>query len=308
VSAEWKSRENGSNEHVSDLLSAYVHDGLADDARAHVQDHLAICSVCRDDHMLATAVAEAAQRHLQAVPMLSLALLDHVWREIDTPPPYVATIRAAKRHALLLWRVTCAQLAIVPKGIWVASAAVLFIALVLASAWRDGAFPPSVLGLLLAPMAAAGVAFLCDQDADVSLEIALTTPTSPRVTLFCRFLLVFGYNTALALGGALFLTLAHHADFALLISYWLGPMLLLASIGLVLTVRFGAFVGAIVVSALWCLRAFGLVWTSLQATIEINVTLPILWRTTPALIAFSLALLVIAAIALPTEFNAARDQ
>jgi hypothetical protein len=204
--------------------------------------------------------------------------------------------------------VTRAQLAIIPKGIWAASAAVLFIAVVLASAWRDGAFPPSLLGLLLAPMAATGVAFLCNQDADAGLEIALTTPTSPRVTLFCRFLLVYGYNTALALGGALFLTMARHADFALLASYWFGPMLLLASIGLVLTVRFGAFVGAIVVGALWCLRALGLAWTSLHASIEINATLPILWRTTPALIALSLALLVIAAMALPTEFNAARDQ
>jgi hypothetical protein len=308
VSAEWESKDHRPKEHITDLLSAYVHDRLADDARAHVEDHLANCSVCRDDHMLATVVAEAAQRRLQAVPMPSLALLDHVWREVDTPTPYVATLRTAKRHALLLWRLTRAQLAIISKGIWVASAAVLFIAVVLASAWRDGALPPSLLGLLLAPMAAAGVVFLCDQDADAGLEIALTTPTSPRMTLFSRFLLVYGYNTVLALGGALFLTLARHADFALLTSYWLGPMLLLASIGLVLTVRFGAFVGGMVVGALWCLRAFGLVWASLHATIEINVTLSILWRTTPALIAFSLALLVIAAIALPTEFNAARDQ
>jgi hypothetical protein len=255
-----------------------------------------------------TAVTEVAQRSLQAVPAPSLALLDQVWHEIDTPPLHVAVARAAKRQARLLWRVTRAQLPLIPKGIWVASAVVLFIAVLLASVWRDGAFPPSFLGLLLAPMAAAGVAFLCDPDADVGLEIALATPTSPRVTLFCRFLLVYGYNTTLALSGALYLTLAHHADFVSLASYWFGPMLLLAGIGLVLTVRFGAFIGAIVVGALWCLRALGLVLASLRATMEINATLPVLWRTSPAIMAFSLALLVVAAIALPTEINAARDQ
>jgi hypothetical protein len=307
MSADWEPRDQGAEEHVTDLLSAYVRNRLAGDADAQIQQHLAICSVCRDDYALATAVTEAAQRRLQAVPAPSLALLDQVWREIDTSAPYVVMARSAKRKARLLWHVTRAQLPLIPKGIWIASAAVLFIAVLLASVWRDGAFPPSLLGLLLAPMAAAGVAVLCDQDADAGLEIALATPTSPRVTLFCRFLLVYGYNTALALGGVLFLTLAHHADFALLTSFWLGPMLLLASSGLVLTVRFGAFVGAIVVGALWCLRALGLVWTSLHATVEINATLPILWRTTPALIALSLALLVIAVMSLPTEFNAARD-
>jgi hypothetical protein len=306
VSADQEPRDQRTEGHITDLLSAYVRNRLADDA--HVQVHLAACSLCRDEYALVTAVTEVAQRSLQAVPAPSLALLDQVWHEIDTPPLYVAVARAAKLQGRLLWRVTRAQLPLIPKGIWVASAAVLLLAVLLASVWHDGVFPPSFLGLLLAPMAAAGVAFLCDPDADVGLEIALATPTSPRVTLFCRFLVVYGYNTTLALGGALFLTLALHADFVSLASYWFGPMLLLASIGLVLTVRFGAFIGAIVVGALWCLRALGLVLASLRATMEINATLPVLWRTSPALMAFSLALLVIAAIALPTEINAARDQ
>jgi hypothetical protein len=305
MSADWAPQDQVTEEHVTDLLPAYVHHALAADDQIHVQDHLAGCAICRDDYALAMAVAEGAQRQLLAVPVPPLALLDRVWREIDTPVPAMAIISAAQRQARRLWRLTRAQLPLIPKGIWVASAAALFIAVLIASIWRDGAFPPSLLGLLLAPMAAAGVAFLCDQDADAGLEIALATPTSPRVTLFCRFLLVYGYNVALAFGGALFLSIAHHIDFALLASYWVGPMLLLASIGLVLSVRFGAYAAAIVIGALWCLRVLGL---ALATTNVAYVSLPILWRTSPALLVFALALLVIAAITFPDEINTARDQ
>ena len=305
MSADRTPTDQGSDGHITDLLSAFIHDSLTRDTHMHVRNHLASCAMCRDDYALATAVTEGAQQQLQAVPAPSLALLNHIWREIDKPTPPVVIVSAVQRHARLLWRLTRAQLPLIPKGIWVASAAVLFLAILIASLWRDGAFPPPLLGLLLAPMAAAGVAFLCDQDADAGLEIALATPTSPRVTLFCRFLLVYGYNTALALGGALFLALGRHGDFALLTSYWFGPMLLLASIGLVLTVRFGAFAGAIVVGALWCLRVLGL---ALATTHVADASLPILWRTSPALLVFAIVLLLIAALVLPTEIHTARDQ
>ena len=305
MSADRAARDHTTDGHVTHLLSAYVLNRLADDEHQHVQAHLADCAMCRDDYALAMAVVEGADRQLQAVPVPSFALLDRVWSEIDAPAPRAALIAsAAERQTRLLWRLTRAQLPLLPKGIWVASAATLFIAVLIASLWRDGAFPPSLLGLLLAPVAAAGVAFLGDQDADPGLEIALATPTSPRMTLFCRFLLVFGYNTALALGGALFLALAHHVEFALLTSYWFGPMLLLASLGLALTVRFGAFVGAVVIGALWCLRVLGLALAPLQT----GPSLPILWRTSPALVLCAIALLAIAAIMLPTEINTAKDQ
>jgi hypothetical protein len=172
---------------------------------------------------------------------------------------------AVERQTRRLWRLTNAQLPLIPKGIWVASAGAVYIVALVASFWRDNAFPPALLGLLLAPVMAVGVAFLSDQDAEPGLEIALATPTSPRTTLLCRFLLVFAYNTALALCGSLFLTIARHFDFALLASYWAGPMLLLTSISLVQTVRFGAFAGAIAVGALWCLRVLELALAPFQA-------------------------------------------
>jgi hypothetical protein len=213
-----------------------------------------------------------------------------------------------ERHARRLWSLLCAQLPLIPKGTWVASAAALLIAILIASVWHGDTPPPSLLGLLLAPVAAAGVALLCDQDTDLGLEIALATPASPRTTLLCRFVLVYGYNTALALGGALFLTMARHADLGLLTSYWVGPMLLLAGIGLVLTTRFGAFAAMVAIGALWCLRVLGLVLSPLQIGDGIGASLPILWHTSPALIVFSIALLVIAALLLPTEITTAGDR
>ncbi len=309
MSADRAARDHVTDGHVADLLSAYVHNRLAADEHLRVQAHLADCAMCRDDYALATAVVEGAQRQLQAVPVPSFALLDRVWSEIDAPAPRAALIASAvERQARLLWRLTRAQVPLIPKGIWVASAGTVFIAVLIASLWRGGAFPPSFLGLLLAPVAAAGVAFLGNQNADPGLEIVLATPTSPRMTLFCRFLLVFGYNTALALGGSLFLAMARHIDFALLTSFWFGPMLLLASLGLALTVRFGGFVGVVVIGAIWCLRMLGLAQAPLQTANGIGASLPVLWRISPALVLCAIALLAIAAIMLPTEINTAKDQ
>jgi hypothetical protein len=308
MSADQAPQDHISDEHITHLLSAYIHNWLASDGHSQVQAHLADCAKCRDDYALATAVIAGAQRQLQAIPAPSVAVLDRVWREIDAPTPSVAVIASVvEGRARRLWRLTRAQPPLIPKGIWVASAGAVFVAVLIASLWRDGAFPPSLLGLLLAPVAAAGVAFLGDQDADPALEIALATPTSPRTTLFCRFLLVYGYNTVLALSGSLLLTVAQHTDFLLLASYWVGPMLLLASIGLVLTVRFGAFVGAIAIGALWCLRVLGLVLAPLQTANEVDTSLPVLWRTSPTLVLVAVILLVVAALTLPTEINTARD-
>jgi len=308
MSADRTPQDHTSDEHITDLLSAYAHQWLTADEHSRVQAHLADCAMCRDDYALATAVVAGAQRQLQIIPAPSVALLDRVWGEIDAPTPRVALIASVvEGHAQQVWRLTRAQLPLIPKVIWVASAGAVFIAVLIASLWRDGAFPPSLLGLLLAPVAAAGVAFLGDQDADPALEIALATPTSPRTTLFCRFLLVYGYNAALALSGSLFLTAAQHVDFPLLASYWVGPMLLLTSIGLVLTVRFGAFVGAVAVGALWCLRVLGLALAPLQSTNRVDASLPVLWRTSPTLVLVAVILLVVAAITLPTEINSAKD-
>jgi hypothetical protein len=85
-------------------------------------------------------------------------------------------------------------------------------------------------------------------------------------------------------------------------------MLLLASLGLALTVRFGAFVGAVVIGALWCLRVLGLALAPLQTANGIGASLPVLWSTSPALVLCAIALLAIAAIMLPTEINTAKDQ
>jgi hypothetical protein len=310
MSADLERTGRMDDEHVTDLLPSYVRDALPAAIRLRVQDHLAACVLCRDELALATAVVEGDQRRLQAVPVPSFAVLDRVWAEIDAPARHgiPAWWSDVVRQLRLVWSLLRAQMALIPKGVWVASGGALSVALLISSVWRDGAFPPFLLGLLLTPAAAASVAVLCDPEADPGLEVALATPTSPRLTLFARFVLVYIYNTALALGGTLFLSIAHRVDFALLASYWVGPMLLLASVGLVLTVRFGAFIGAVVVSGIWCLRVLGFVLTQATGQNGVDASLPVLWRTSPAIVFAAAGLLIIAAIALPTELRAVRDR
>src|SRR5690242_7052955 len=117
MNADQTSLDHAPNEHVINLLSAYIHNALAACDRIHVENHLAGCAICRDEYALAEAMTTGIRRELQAVASPSLTLLDQVWREIDMPSPAAAIMSAAWRHARQLWSLTRAQAPLIPKGI-----------------------------------------------------------------------------------------------------------------------------------------------------------------------------------------------
>src|SRR5262249_8462448 len=107
------------------------------------------------------------------------------------------------------------------------------------------------------PLATAiGVAFIYGPEQDPGLEIALGTPTSPRLVLLCRLALVYGYNFALALVVTGLLVLVRGAPFSLLTSVLLGPMLLLGGLSLLLSITVGSLAGAGAAIGLVLLRLF----------------------------------------------------
>jgi hypothetical protein len=296
--------------HVADLLPDYINATLSATERERVRMHLAACAACRDELALWQGIAGATRERLAtlAVEPPSLALLDGVWAQIDAPAPiyrrapegaaYIA--RATWRHATYAWQVLRAQAPLVPRGIWLLSAAAIALTFFVVSLWPGKEIPPTLLRIVLPLVTAAGIAFIYGPEQDPSLELALATPTSPRLVLLCRLVLVVGYNVALALGVTLLLVLVRGAPFALLASVWIGPMLLLAGLSLLLSVTVSTMAGVASAIGLVLLRLFTSTLGALGGRVSLDTWqlghLDALWQTTPALLALALVLYIAAVL------------
>jgi hypothetical protein len=299
-------------DHIADLLPGYVNATLDATETGRVRTHLAQCAACRDELTLWQGIAGAARERLNSTEIAapSPVLLSGVWTRIDAPSPISvrarratsAAGRRAMRQAVRTWRVLRAQAPLIPKGIWIPSAAVLALAFLLASVWSGNATPSALLGLVVPLVTAVGVALIYGPEQDPGLELTLSTPTSPRLVLLCRLALVFGYNLGLATLVTLLLALFRGASFALIASVWLGPMLLLAGLSLLFSVTAGAVagVGSAVVLAL--LRLFADSLDVPGGHIDAAAwRLEALWRTSPAVLAVAVVLIALAVLLAPRQ-------
>mgnify|MGYP001206771481 CR=1 FL=1 len=230
---------------VTDLLAAYVSGGLGEAERRGVAEHLDQCAECARQQEEWVALREAVRARQPAVS-LHPALLQNVRLRVaparPTPDP---------RTLLIL---LMAQAPLVRQQIWAASALVLTLGcLVALSAGRGGG---SVLALLAPVVAAVGVGFIYGPGNDPPLELALATPTSPRLILLARLTLVCGYDLLLAILASLLVVGMGQAPGSLahLISLWLGPMLLLSALSLWLSLWRGPATGVLVALAAWAVR------------------------------------------------------
>jgi hypothetical protein len=147
---------------------------------------------------------------------------------------------------------------------------------------------------------ALGLAFVYGPEHDPGLEIALATMVSPRLVLLCRLLPVLGYNLLLSLGVTLIAVALHGGDFALLISFWAGPMLLLSSLSLALSIGVGTVIGAGVASGLWLLHLMVATLSSSAAPAKSALVLPSgFWQTTPAMLVLACLLFLVALAYVP---------
>jgi hypothetical protein len=149
------------------------------------------------------------------------------------------------------WTLLRAQAPIVGRRVWAASALVLLIGIpvTLLAGARDGGY----LALVAPAVAAAGIAFVYGPEADPSLELALATPTSPRLVLLARLTIVLGFDVLLALAASALLAAAglSPAGFEALVGGWLGPMLMVSALSLCAAVRFGPAAGIGAGVGLW---------------------------------------------------------
>lgn len=226
------------------LLGEYAAGALSGSTAADVAAHLRSCSQCSAELAQWSAVRQAARTALPPVAPERRLLVAVQQQLAPAPSPW------APDHLLaLVW----AQAPLVRQQLWAASALVIGLGVVTLLLGHGGA---GMLNLLAPMVAAAGIAFIYGPEHDPSLEVALATPTSPRLILLARLTLVFGYDLALCLLASAALALASQApaEISQLILQWLGPMLLLSAISLWLSQRLGPLPATFVPLTLWAVN------------------------------------------------------
>ncbi len=296
------SQRRPDDDHVTDLLPAYVNLTLGDEDVAQVRVHLTRCAACRDDLTFWTATAEAttyaatAATHAYVPP---LALLEGVWATEDVPAtpgtrPLARVAKSSMGHAQRVWAILWWQTSLLPRGIWPVSAGAIGAGVLAMLLMANSVYSPSLLGFVVPLVTAAAVAFIYGGESDPGLEIALATPTSPRLVLIGRLVLVLAYNTTLALAGTLLLDVLRGGAFASAVAVWVGPMLLLASVSLLLTVVASAVGGMVGTVGLWVVHAAATAVAQLGVPSTVVAPINVLWRTTPATLVVACLLVALA--------------
>ena len=238
--------------HVADLLPAYLNGTLEAGEEHRVDEHLRGCAACRAELSSWEAVRGAVDVSQSAMPAPSPAVLDGALARIgvgQASPP-----RLAPRLSLA-WQLLLGQLPLVRRELWPASALTVglgcLVALLVAAPSEAG----GPLAVLAPVIAAVGVSLVYGPDNDASLEVALSTPTPPRLVLLARLVLVYGYDLALALAASVVVALTR-AEVGLwpLVELWLGPMFFLSALALLLSLFFGPTPAIMAAMTLWATR------------------------------------------------------
>lgn len=246
-----------------------------------VREHLAGCGTCRDRLEFWRSVGEGLEHDRPRAPEDAVALM---LRRSATEPMAAAPPRTGLvRHARFVVQLLSSQLRLIRTSVWTASVLVMGVGVLLAlpRTVSGRGWPEDVLAMIAPVVAAAGIAGACAPERDPGLEFLSATATSPRVVLMARVTLVFGYDLVLALISSVILAGVgvDPPGLASLIGAWLGPMALLSSLCLLLSVAAGTTVATTVVLALWVARLLtpGLVGTEWLAPVTRGIES--LWST-----------------------------
>jgi hypothetical protein len=295
-----------SRDHVVDLLPAYVNGRLDQASAGRVHEHLLRCETCQFELSTWEAIRDASRFAMAPAPLPSPQILDQVWAKIDAPATQeVVTRRWSPGYMLLhLWLVFKKQIGIIHKSIWIASAMVMVFGCILVLVATSGDHShirdaQLLLALFASVIGASGVAFIYGAENDVGFELTLSTPTSIRIVMICRMVLVVGYNLLLSALASTILALSYGGGPWEIIQLWLGPMLLLASISLVLSLMVGSVIALL----------FSLILEATQALptymekglIGLQLAHPELWQTNPTILLLAVLFFVFAIIYAPRQ-------
>ncbi len=223
-------------------LPFFVNGTLGPDDTRRVETHLASCASCQAELALWENVACAVRADAVAAPHVS----DRAWQRLALQQQVSAVSTVGYVAALV-----GAQVRVLRGSLWLSSAIVM--AMGFAVAWVAGR--SGVVGAVAPLVAAFGVSQVYGPQHDPAFELTEATPTSPRVVLLARLVLVFGYDLLLALAasGAVALVLPGTVVETVIAS-WLAPMTFLSALALLCSVSMGSQAGVGLAFGLWLLR------------------------------------------------------
>ena len=309
-----------------ELLPWYVAGTLSMPERSFVAEHLARCAECAGElaawRGLAQTVAfEGRSARSALTATASWERFAGLLRQSEQQLPVAAAVRAdsaplaphggsgmgispaafiaAGEH---FWHVSVAQARLLRPGVWIASVLGIVLA-ALYAALVPSVSAGNVLTFALPLIAATGMAFLYGPENDPALELALGTPTSARAVMLGRFLILFGYDAALALASTAVVAVWRGENVWLLVSLWLGPMALLSTVSLVLSLLVNPIVAGGIAAGLWFSRLL-----HLDGGASVRLTPDMLWHTSPQILAISLGLLLVALFYAPRQERLASEE
>jgi hypothetical protein len=212
--------------------------------------------------------------------------------------------QAVRCAATYFWQLTCSQLPLVPASIWLISAAVMAFGCGLAmfvAVWPTSAVAGAVVGVVAPLIAGVGIAFIYGPEADSGLELALATPTSPRLILLSRMALVIGYDLVLAFAASALLAVVTRGDVWSAIPLWIGPTLLLTALSLLLSLAVSTATAVAGAAGLWLAHVMASALTGLGAVLAIPAPLSSLWHTSPTMILAAVTLYAAAVLYVPRQ-------
>ena len=233
----------------------------------------------RDWAAIEQATALWADR--QAGPAALDRVLAGALHQVRAEIPHSARLRWA-------WLMVRAQVPVVRQRLTAASLLVMMAGAAIAMAsglgWSGQVF------VLLAPLAVAvGCAIVFHDDLG---ELALAMPATPRLVLVARLVVVFAVDLAAALLASVAVAGRLHEALTALIGAWLGPMLLLATMSLLLSALAGSGPGITVALGLWFLRVLaGLGASDGIITGPVAARIDAAWATSPAVLVVAVTLL-----------------
>lgn len=283
-----------SDRHVSGALPAYANGTLPPEESRRVREHLRGCPDCAAELVEWELLSVAARSVVAAAapPRVPAG----VWAEVG-PEPHRAP-RGSRRLVAaisLLWQLLVGQVPLVRRAIWAASAVTMAVGLLVALSATTPTAGGLMLGLLAPLVAAMGVALVYGPENDPGLEVALATPTAPRLVLLARLTLVYGYDLGLALLATLVLAARGGTDPLPLMSLWIGPMLFLSALALLLSLLLDATAALLVSMGLWSARLIAAADLGGGRPSAVAEPLDGLWHNTPLLLPLA-ALLLLAAL------------
>ena len=238
------------SQHVVELLPAYLNGTLDTSTKMMVEYHVTACDNCRHAFDMWKTVQQATTFAVEeSMPLPSVTVLDNIFQKIteEQHEQFVLSSSSTRyglaRHFTHYWLVFKSQIPTLPKSIWSASALIMGLACLLMLYHPTDTNTTSILlTLFTSVIGASGMAFVYGPQSDTGYELLLSTPTSPRLVMFSRMMLVLGYDIALALFVSILLVIVRGEQLAQLVQLWFGPLLLLSSLSLLLSLFFGSMI------------------------------------------------------------------